>query len=204
YLDEVDPRAATVARERHGCLTPWQQDPAAYGLAAVTGCHRGCEDEAIAMLSDLLRKRLEHSTRVDGERIHDPARNARLVAAAEAYYRSMVRGAVSAWNLRDRHMFETLTALLEHRGPDGKIIVWAHSSHVGDASATEMGARGEHNLGQLCRRRFGDEAYLVGFGTDHGTVAAASDWDGPMERMELRPAHERSYEHACHRTGLPG
>ena len=154
------------------------------------------------MLRDMLERRLEYAQR-DGERFFDAAQNARVVADAERYYRAMYYGSAESWNLRDQHMFDTLQPLLAFHGPGSKGIVWEHNSHVGDAAATEMGARGEHNVGQLSRARFGESAYLVGFGTDHGTVAAASDWDEPMERMRVRPAHEASYERLCHDSGVP-
>jgi erythromycin esterase-like protein len=145
----------------------------------------------------MLNRRIEYSQR-DGDRFFDAAQNARLVAAAERYYRAMYYGSVESWNMRDQHMFDTLERLLEFHGPGSRGIVWAHNSHVGNAAATEMGARGEHNVGQLCGSRFGAGAFLVGFGTDHGTVAAASDWDGAMEIKRVRPAHEASYERLCH------
>jgi erythromycin esterase-like protein len=115
----------------------------------------------------------------------------------------MYYGSRESWNLRDQHMFDTLLALLEHRGPGSRAAVWAHNSHLGNAAATEMGARGEHNVGQLARAHFGDSAYLVGFGTHTGTVAAAHDWDGAMEVMRVRPSHPRSYERLCHDAGPP-
>jgi protein-L-isoaspartate(D-aspartate) O-methyltransferase len=202
YLDRVDPAAARVARSRYGCLTPWSEDPAAYGRAAITGRARACESEVVAVLVDMIARRPEYAHR-DGRRFFDAAQNARLIANAERYYRIMYRGSVASWNLRDQHMFDTLAALLAFHGPDGRAVVWAHNSHIGDAAATEMGAKGEHNIGHLCRRAFGSDAYLVGFGTDHGTVAAAADWDQPMEIMPVRPSHADSYERICHESGVP-
>ena len=201
YLDEVDPESAKVARERYGCLTPWQRDPATYGHAALTGTYPTCEADVVRALGDLLAKRRAYAEH-DGERFLDAEQNARLVANAERYYRIMYYGSRASWNLRDNHMFETLKNLLAFHGADSKAVVWAHNSHVGNAAATEMGARGEYNIGQLCRKEFGDKAYLVGFGTHSGTVAAASDWDGPMEVKKVRPALPNSYEQLCHSTGL--
>ena len=201
YLDEVDPESAKVARERYGCLTPWQRDPATYGHAALTGSYPKCESHVVRALTDLLAKRRAYAEH-DGERFLDAEQNARLVANAERYYRIMYYGSRASWNLRDSHMFETLKNLLAFHGPDSKAVVWAHNSHVGNAAATEMAARGEYNLGQLCRREFGEQAYLVGFGTHSGTVAAASEWDGPMEIKTVRPALPNSYEQLCHATGL--
>ncbi|TCG05541.1 hypothetical protein BZM27_32810 [Paraburkholderia steynii] len=118
-------------------------------------------------------ERLEEAHQ-DAESLFDAMQNARLVASAENYYRTMYRSSGDSWNLRDTHMFETLERLLDSRGPDSKAIVWAHNSHIGDAAATEMGrVRDEPNLGQLCRERFGDGAALVGLGTHTGAVAAA-------------------------------
>jgi protein-L-isoaspartate(D-aspartate) O-methyltransferase len=200
YLDEVDPQSASVARERYGCLTPWQRDPATYGHAALTGSYPTCEADVVRALTDLLAKRRAYAEH-DGERFLDAEQNARLIANAERYYRIMYYGSRASWNLRDNHMFETLKNLLAFHGPDSKAVVWAHNSHVGNAGATEMAARGEHNIGQLCRREFGDQAYLVGFGTHSGTVAAASAWDGPMEIKDIRPSLANSYERLCHATG---
>ncbi len=199
YLDRLDPEAARIARRRYGCLTPWESDPAAYGQAVTTGSYRSCEEPVVAMLKDLLAKRLDYMSS-DGECFHDAVQNARLVASGEGYYRSMFYGSKQSWNLRDQHMFETLETVLSFRGPRAKAVVWEHNSHVGNAAATEMRARGEHNVGQLVRERHGNAAYLVGFGTDRGTVAAASEWGGPMEVKDVRPAHADSYEKLCHDT----
>ena len=201
YLERVDPPVARIARERYSCLTPWQADPQAYGRAALTGRYRVCEHEAVAMLRDMLARRLQYAER-DGERFLDAVQNARLVADAERYYRAMYYGAAASWNQRDQHMSDTLEALLAFHGPGSRAVVWAHNSHLGDAQATEMSARGEVNLGQLCRQRYREAAVLIGFGTDHGTVAAAHEWDGPMHTMNVRPAHPESYERLCHDSGV--
>ncbi len=201
YLDKVDPETARIARERYGCLTPWQRDPATYGRAALSAGYAPCEKAVVAMLRDLLQKRLQY-TAADGESFLDATQNARLIASAEQYYRVMYYGAAESWNLRDRHMFETLELLLAWRGKDAKAVVWAHNSHIGNAAATEMGMfREELNVGQLCRERFGSDAALIGFGTDRGTVAAANDWDGPMEIKQVRPSHPDSYERLCRDSG---
>jgi protein-L-isoaspartate(D-aspartate) O-methyltransferase len=202
YLDDVDPAAAAIARHRYGALTPWQKDPAAYGKAVLAGRYESSETAVVAMLREMLQRRVDYA-RKDGERFFDAAQNARVVADAERYYRAMYYGSAISWNLRDEHMFETLGSLLAFYGPASKGIVWAHNSHVGDATATEMSARGEHDVGQLARKTFGDAAFLIGFGTDRGTVAAASNWDAPMERMRVRPAREGSYERTFHESGVP-
>ena len=203
YLDDIDPATAQLARQRYGCLTPWQADPATYGKAALTGSYRSCEREVVLMLTDLSTKHREYAEH-DGERFLDAVQNARLVANAERYYRVMYYGSRESWNLRDRYMFETLKTLLDFHSPHNKAIVWAHNSHIGDAAATEMSSRGELNIGHLCRKDFGDRAYSIGFGTDNGTVAAASDWDGPMEVKTVQPSLADSYERLFHECGLPG
>ena len=197
YLDENDPEAAEVARERYGCLTPWQADPATYGRAAMRSGFAECEQPVIEQCQELLEKALQN----DGASF-DAAMNARLVASAERYYRVMYYGGAESWNLRDSHMAETLEYLLQQRGPDAKALVWAHNSHIGDARATEMGrVRSEHNIGQLARERWGDEVALIGFGTHDGTVTAASDWDGEHETMTVNPSRRDSYERLCHDSG---
>lgn len=205
YLEDVDPEAARIARERYGCLMPWSKDPASYGRVALNDRYRACEEQVVAMLRDLEQRQDEYATS-DGLRYFDAAQNARLVQNAERYYRAMYYGSQPSWNLRDQHMFDTLEAVLAFRsdsaaGP-AKAVLWAHNSHLGDARATEMGAQGEHNVGQLVRERYGDAAYLIGFGTDHGSVAATSHWGSPMQVKEVRPALEGSYERLCHDSGV--
>jgi protein-L-isoaspartate(D-aspartate) O-methyltransferase len=201
YLDRVDPPTAQIARERYACLTPWEGDPATYGRAALTGRYRVCEREAVAMLRELVAKELQYTER-DGASFLDAVRNAALVANAERYYRVMYYGGAASWNLRDGHMFETLEALLRFHGAGSKAVVWEHNSHLGDAAATEMGVRGEINVGHLCRQAYGPAAFLIGFGTDHGTVAAAHEWDGEMRVMDVRAAHPESYERVFHEAEL--
>jgi len=202
YLDRVDPKAAEAARARYACLSPWSREPAAYGRAALSEGYALCEQPVTRILVDLLEKELEYIPR-DGDHFFDAAQNARLVANAERYYRIMYYGSHASWNLRDQHMFDTLKNILDHGGPDKKAVVWAHNSHIGDARFTDMGQeRGELNIGQLCRQEYGNDAALIGFGTDSGQVAAASEWDAPMEIKNVRPSRPDSYEALCHEVGL--
>jgi len=203
YLEEIDPQAAELARERYACLMPWQPDPATYGRAAINRTFRDCENEVVQMLIELTKKRLQYAA-ADGERFLDAMQNARLIAHAERYYRTMYYGSRESWNLRDRYMFETLQTLLDYHAPAAKAVIWEHNSHVGDARATSMTERDEINLGQLCREAYADEVYLVGLGTDSGTVAAASSWDGEMEIKNVQPARAGSYEKLFHEVCLPG
>jgi erythromycin esterase-like protein len=180
---------------------PWASDPAAYGRTAITEGFARCEQPVVQMLRELHRKRMEYVAE-DGEEWLDAAANARLVKNAEAYYRIMYHGAAESWNLRDTHMFETLCQILDAKGPKSKAIVWAHNSHIGNAAHTEMGqVREELNVGQLCKEKFGDEARLIGFGTHSGTVAAADDWDEPMQVKQVRPSLPGSYERLFHDSG---
>lgn len=211
YLDRNCPEAVPEARRRYGCLTPWQDEPQYYGRAVEYGDLAKCEDAMVAQLESLLARRMElisrgglpggGAFRPDGEAFLDAEQNARIVRAAEQYYRSMYRGAVESWNLRDRHMFDTLQTLMAHTR-DARAVVWAHNSHVGNASATAMGWKGEFNIGELVRKAYGDQAVLIGFGTDRGTVAAASDWGAEMQVMRVTPARDDSWEGAFRRTGL--
>lgn len=203
YLDSVDPDLAQVARRRYSCLEPWLEEPSDYGLAhRMSADFESCEPKVVAMLKDLLKRRLEYSAlRNDGEEFHSAEQNARLTADAEHYYRSIYRAGASSWNLRDTHMFETLKRLTNFRGE--KTVVWAHNSHCGDAQHTGMKSRGELNIGELCRREWKDDVTIVGTGTHTGTVAAADHWDGDMQTMNVKPSRKDSWERQAHETGLP-
>jgi len=202
YLDRIDPAAAKIARERYGCLKPWRNNPQAYGRMALSSGYVRCENDVVAALRELLEQKLHYDAQ-DPDAFLDAAQNARLIRNAEAYYRAMYYGAAESWNLRDRHMFETLQNLLKARGPKAKAVVWAHNSHIGDARFTEAGlSRDEINIGQLCRQAYGAEASLIGFDTHTGTVAAATDWDEPMEIKTVNPSRADSYEMLAHRAGV--
>jgi len=209
YLNKIDPAAAKRARYRYSCFEHFAEDTQAYGYAANFGLTESCEREVIQQLIELRRQAADYASR-DGRVAQDEfffaEQNARLVLNAERYYRSMFRGRVESWNLRDQHMAETLGALVTHlntQGQTGKVAVWEHNSHLGDARATYMADYGELNVGQLVRERYGSQAVLVGFTTYQGTVTAASDWDGPAERKRVRPALEDSYEASFHHADLP-
>jgi len=199
YLDDHDPAAAAQARHRYSQLLPWQDEPQEYGQAVVHGHLAGCEEAVVGQLRELLHERM-HLIAHDGEGFFDAEQNARIVRAAESYYRAMYRGGVASWNLRDRHMFDTIQRLMAHRD-DARAVIWAHNSHIGNASATAMGWRGEFNIGELVRSAYGEDAALIGFGTDRGTVAAASDWGAAMEVKQLLPARAHSWEEAFRHTG---
>jgi erythromycin esterase-like protein len=209
YLDRVDPAEAERARERYSCFDDVGSEGQAYGYALAHAGAIPCEDEVVAQLV-ALRHRADAYLRRDGwvaeDELFYAEQNAVLVRDAEEYYQQMYRAEVSSWNLRDRHMANTLDALIDHLDRQlghGKIVVWEHNSHVGDARATGMGARGELNVGQLTRERHRGDATLIGFTTYDGRVTAASDWGAPAERKHVRPARRDSHEAFLHETGSP-
>jgi erythromycin esterase-like protein len=211
YLDATDPDAARRARERYACFDHFGEDPQSYGYVAAFDRAESCEEAVVQQLVEL-RRRAPELARADGdggaslspeEEFFSAEQNARLVIDAERYYRAMFRGRTSSWNLRDTHMADTLDALLAHlrgRGRAGKVVVWAHNSHLGDARHTQMGEGGELNLGQLVRERHPDDCLLVGFTTHAGTVTAAHDWGDSAERMRVNPSLPGSVERALHQA----
>jgi erythromycin esterase-like protein len=210
YLETVDPDGAVRARRRYACFDHAEDDGAqAYGYGATLGLRRSCEEDVIAQLIELRRHAADYAQRdgrVAADAFFAAEQNARVVQNAERYYRTMFRGRDESWNVRDQHMAETLDALLDYfdrPGARAKAVVWAHNSHLGDARATSMAARGELNLGQLVRERYGRQAVAIGFTTYQGTVTAASDWGAPAERKRVRPALPGSYEAVFHAIGEP-
>jgi erythromycin esterase-like protein len=208
YLDKVDPEAARRARYRYACFDHFGEDVQRYGYEAEFGLSPSCEDEVIEQLVELRKKAAERFLRegLPDNELFFAEQNARVIRNAEQYYRMMFQNNVTSWNLRDRHMTETLEALFTHlkrRDGHAKLVVWAHNSHLGDARATELGRRGEWNVGQLARERYGRDAVLVGFTTYTGTVTAASNWNGPAEQKRVRPALPESWEALFHKLAIP-
>lgn len=210
YLSQVDPEAAQRARSRYACFDHLADNPQRYGYAATFGIRKDCEDEVIRQLVEMVSdgvRFLSENVPSPPDELFYAQQNARVAQNAEAYYRAMFQGRNESWNLRDRHMAETLEALrayiIERKGRRPKIAVWAHNSHLGDARATEMGEHGQLNLGQLVREQYGmKDSFLLGFTTHTGTVTAASDWDAPAETKNVRPSNPASFERLFHNTGL--
>jgi erythromycin esterase-like protein len=212
YLESVDPAAAARARARYACFDHSAGDDGqAYGYAAAFGAGPSCERQAVEQLVELQRSAGDY-LRQDGELAHDELfyaqQNAVTVRNAEEYYRGMFAGRVTSWNMRDKHMGQTLAALIEHLDREGtahpgpaRIVVWAHNSHVGDARATEVSADGQLTIGQLAREQYGPLCRLIGFSTYSGTVTAASDWGGDAECKAVRPALPGSIEELLHEAG---
>jgi erythromycin esterase-like protein len=208
YLDAVDPVAAAAARDRYSCFDHVVGEGPEYGHSVALNITVPCEEEVVSELIDLRRRAaglLARDGFVAEDEFFFAEQNALLVRNAERYYRAMYHGRVASWNLRDRHMAETLEALVAHLDRQlgqARLVVWEHNSHVGDARATEMGAAGELNVGQLARSRWPGECVLVGFTTYDGRVTAAFEWGAHAERKIVRPAIVESYEDLFHGTGL--
>lgn len=207
YLEKADPEAAKRARYRYSCFEQFNHGEEAYGLEAALGIDKSCEDEVVAQLREFQQQSFDRLSKdgfaARGELFH-AQQSARLVQDSEEYYRGMFSGRTSTWNLRERHMADTLDALVAHfsQNRPAKIVVWEHNSHIGDARATDFSSWGGVNVGQIVRERHGSNTFLVGFTTSHGTVSAASDWGETVERKQVRPALPESYEDLFHRTGI--
>ncbi len=195
YLEQKDVRAAEAARKAINCFEPFNRDPQFYAHATAF-VPTDCENEVMEMLQRIQR---EPAYSDDPEHDFNTKQNALVAANAEKYYRAMVKGGTSSWNVRDSHMMETLDRLLDFHGPDSKIIVWEHNTHIGDARATDMADDGMYNIGQLAREKYGeDEVKLIGFGSYQGTVIASKSWGAPMQKMDVPPAVDGSWEAMLH------
>ncbi|QXP58328.1 erythromycin esterase family protein [Olleya sp. HaHaR_3_96] len=199
YLQKIDPELAKIAKNRYACITPYMSNPTVYGKLVTTNTLESCEKDVIDMLFDLLKNKnkLNHT-----KEYFYAYQNATVVVDTERYYKAMYYGSAESWNLRDFHMFYTLKSLLSFFGKDSKTVVWAHNSHIGNALATEMYARGEINIGHLCKEHFGSKSYHIGFGTNTGTVAASKNWGEKMNKMPIKDAVDNSYENLCNKTNV--
>lgn len=196
YLERVDPGLAAKARRSYGCFDPFEEDVQEYAWATAM-VPTDCEEEVVSTLAELRRKGPDF--RRDGpEAYFNAEQNALVARNAERYYRAMIRGGAESWNVRDRHMMETLERLMKHHGPHAKAVVWEHNTHVGDARATDMARAGMVNVGQLAREAWGGEVAIVGFSSHRGSVIAGGEWGAPMERIDVPPAQRGSWEHVLH------
>jgi erythromycin esterase len=199
-LEKINPFLARRARTLYGCFDPFKRDEKAYARSLLD-FPEGCKREVSKNLQELLALRLDESQKDSRATLLNTQQNARIIANAENYYRTMIHGDEDSWNIRDQHMLETLKLLLRHYGNDSKAIVWAHNTHIGDYRATDMALQGQVNLGGLARQEWGeDQVALVGFGTYQGEVIASHAWDGPIERLTVPPGKPGSYESSFHKV----
>lgn len=206
-LKKIDPQLAKEAAQRYACLDRFNQDPQQYAYAVFSRVTKSCKDEVIIQLKKLeeMEWQFVQNKNVSAQDAFYLTQNARVIKNSESYYRSLFINEVNNWNLRDTHMMETVDQILDfhkNQGQDPKIVIWAHNSHVGNAAATQMGDRGELNIGQLVKEKYGSKAFNLGFTTYNGTVSAASDWHGPVERKTVRDALPGSYEDLFHSVGI--
>lgn len=196
YLDKTDPDAAKTARETANCFEPFGYDNFHSYARSTRMVPAGCEEEVIK----LLQKIVKNTTRYDSDReaVFSTEQNAYVSVNAEKYYRAMVQYGPDSWNIRDRHMADTLDRLLAFHGNGSKAIIWEHNTHIGDARATNMANQGMVNIGQLVREKFRDDVVLVGFGSYQGNVIAGKSWGAPIENMPLPPARSNSWEAILH------
>jgi erythromycin esterase-like protein len=200
YLDARDPELAQTARQAYQCFEPYGGNAYAYAKATMMS-PESCEEDVVNVLRQLRARMAEY--RHDGrEAWYNAEQNALIARGAEEYYRAMVRGGPHSWNVRDRHMMETLERLMAYHGEQSRAVVWEHNTHVGDARYTDMADAGMFNLGQLVREEYPgpEQTFLLGFGTHHGTVMAGRGWGAPMERMHVPPAREGSLEDLLHKA----
>jgi erythromycin esterase len=198
YLRERRPRALASALRAFECLEPYGEDVERYARA-VRWIDESCEDEVISLLAELRRSPPEQPSAGDARL--DAEQNALVVKNAEHYYRTLIGGGAQSWNIRDHHMAETLERLMMHHGPQAKVVVWEHNTHIGDARFTDMATHGMVNLGQLMREWHGAPAVvLVGFGSFRGTVIAGREWGAQLQRMRVPPAAGGSWEALLHRA----
>jgi erythromycin esterase len=199
YLGRYDPSALPAARRAFQCFEPYGEDAHEYARAT-RWVETSCEDEVVELLAEL-RRTATPSPQEDREALFNAEQNALVVKNAENYYRTMIQGGPKSWNIRDRHMTQTLERLVEHHGPGAKAIVWEHNTHIGDARYTDMADDGMVNVGQLVREGHAEEGVvLIGFGSYSGSVIAGDEWEAPMEQMAVPPARPDSWEDVLHRT----
>jgi erythromycin esterase len=198
YTEQQGDGAVKAARQAFRCFEPYGDDPQEYARA-VAMVSENCQDEVTSLLRTLRQQTTSPTTLSEREQAFAAEQNALVAVNAERYYKAMLRGGGASWNVRDEHMMETLTRLLDLHGPDSKAIVWAHNTHIGDARYTDMRHEDMLNLGQLAREQLGREnVFSLGFGSYQGSVIAGREWGAPLERVTVPTARRNSWEDLLH------
>lgn len=198
YLEQHEPESLKKATETFRCFEPYKGDETSYAYATRI-VPELCEEKVLELLQEIQRRLPQYQLKE--ENIFSAEQNAVIAVNAEKYYRAMIRSNEDSWNIRDSHMQETLERLLNFHGPDSKAIVWAHNTHVGDASATDMADEGTYNIGELARKAFPGETFLVGFGSYGGSVIAGNSWGAKMQQMIVPDGRKGSWEYLLHASG---
>jgi erythromycin esterase len=200
FLRRADPIALRAAEEAFRCFEPFRKEEGVGNSNPSLLVPEICQDDVVELLQGIRKKLPSYET--DQENRMSVEQNAKVISNAEEYYRTLVQGGPHSWNLRDKHMSETLDRLLQFYGPESKIIVWAHNTHIGDARATDMVDEGMFNLGEIARIMHHDKGVvLVGFGSNEGTVVAGRKWGAEMEIVNMPPARTNSWEYYLHEAG---
>ncbi|HET7115400.1 MAG TPA: erythromycin esterase family protein, partial [Hanamia sp.] len=200
YLKKTDPSSLKVAEEAYKCFEPYKENEGQSYARASQFVPDLCQTEVVSLLKEIRQKLPTYNS--DYENVFNAEQNALIAVNAERYYRAMIQGGPNSWNVRDRHMADTLERLLKFHGEDSKVIVWEHNTHIGDSRATDMVDDGMFNIGELARLEHHDKGVvLVGFGSYKGTVMAAREWEARMQTMELPPAKKGSWEYLLRKAG---
>ncbi|MGF9696273.1 erythromycin esterase family protein [Paenibacillus sp. MABNR03] len=197
YLEETKSPQLEQARRTYACFDPYSKDHQSYGIAAGL-LSESCENEVVELLKQMQNRRMAHP---GSEEELNAEVNMLVTSSSEAYYRTMVRGGPESWNVRDKHMVESLKRIMAYYGRSAKAIVWEHNTHIGDARATDMIQDGMVNVGQLLREDPEHRVFAVGFGTYQGEVLAGRAWGDPVEKMIVPPGQPGSWEDYMHRAG---
>jgi erythromycin esterase-like protein len=212
-LARIDPATESRVREDYACLESYGYASDRYSAALKYSGAGSCEAGAASALAGLQERYASLAIGASSPAFQDEAlwfsilQNAHLVHTAEAYARALAADSL-AWNVRDSHMADAVDAVLARLqkmdGRPGRLVVWAHNTHIGDARAMDRGTRsGYWSVGQLLRERHPGETVLVGFTTRAGTVRAAPEWGKPDRVFNIRRPAWESAPAIFGRTHIP-
>ena len=199
YLERTGNTGLKQARNAFNCFEPFNRNNESYAVSAGY-LSEDCMKEALSLLTTIQKNKWKYDD--DEESSLNMEVNALVTVNAEEYYRTMVTSDSKSWNVRDIHMVEALNAVMKFYGDDAKVIIWEHNTHVGDARATDMKDAGMVNVGQLIREQnFPEDVYIVGFGTNSGTVIASTEWGVDFRVTKVPSAQVGSWENLMHKAG---
>lgn len=200
YLNEVDRKAAGVLSE-NASLSPIRSPYTSQDFADISEEEKRRALEVItSTIRDLDASKGEYIAQTGEEDWEIAQLHAKILTQ---YIQSNIlsdnRAAGSA--IRDSSMAANIHWIMEHEGPDAKMVIWAHNYHVSTGKTGTVASMGHH-----LREMYGKDMVIFGFAFHQGSFQAIEMPFGSgrgLRPFHVKPLAEQSLDATLGATGLP-